>query len=59
MIELEKDLDLCPICGAAGTALCIEEDGQYVLDHWGRPAQLPRGIDGAALTNVKALAVVA
>ena len=36
MIELENDFDLCPICGAAGSALCIEEDGQYVLDHWGR-----------------------
>ncbi len=59
MIELEKDLDLCPICGAAGTALCIEDDGQYVLDHWGRSAEVARGIDGVALTKVEALAVVA
>ena len=51
--------DLCPICGAAGLELCAEEDGQYVLDHWGRPAEVARGIDGVALTNVEALAVVA
>jgi hypothetical protein len=37
MIELEKDLDLCPICGASGEAFCLEEDGQTCLDHWGRP----------------------
>ena len=28
---------VCPICGAAGPAPCEEEDGQYVLDHHGRP----------------------
>jgi hypothetical protein len=28
--------DVCPICGASGMAPCAEEDGQYVLDHWGR-----------------------
>jgi hypothetical protein len=59
MIELEKDLDLCPICGAAGTALCIEEDGQYVLDHWGRPAQLIRGSDRAAVVSVQLRVVAA
>ena len=34
--EPEVEVDLCPICGVAGGALCVEEDGQYVLDHWGR-----------------------
>jgi hypothetical protein len=42
MIELENDLDLCPICGAGGMELCVEEDGQTVLDHWGRPATWTR-----------------
>ena len=27
---------LCPVCGAVGGEPCVEEDGQYVLDHWGR-----------------------
>ena len=49
--------DLCPVCAAAGLELCAEEDGQYVLDHWGRPAELPRGTDRAALTHVELLAV--
>ena len=32
----EVEVDLCPICGVSGGELCVEEDGQYVLDHWGR-----------------------
>jgi hypothetical protein len=49
--------DLCPVCGAAGLELCAEEDGQYVLDHWGRPVELSGGTDRAALSNVALLAV--
>jgi hypothetical protein len=30
------EVDLCPICGAAGQEFCTEEDGQAVLPHWGR-----------------------
>jgi hypothetical protein len=56
VIELENDLDLCPICGAAGMELCAEEDGQTVLDHWGRPATCTRpAVDESAapqLTSV-------
>jgi hypothetical protein len=59
MIELEKDLDLCPICGAVGMELCAEEDGQTVLDHFGRPAQLTRGTDRAAVVPVQLRAVAA
>ena len=59
MIEVEKDLDLCPICGAVGMELCAEEDGQTVLDHFGRPAQLTRGTDGAAVVPVQLRAVAA
>jgi hypothetical protein len=41
-VEAEAEIrqamsDLCPICGASGGELCVEEDGQLVLDHWGRP----------------------
>jgi hypothetical protein len=35
-------LDICPICGAVGVELCTEEDGQTVLDHWGRSASCTR-----------------
>ena len=59
MIELEKDLDLCPICGAVGLELCAEEDGQTVLDHFGRPAQLIRGTDRAAVVPVRLREVAA
>ena len=59
MIELEKHLGLCPICGAVGMELCAEEDGQTVLDHFGRPAQLTRGTDRAAVVPVRLRAVAA
>jgi hypothetical protein len=36
-IEAATEVDLCPICGASGAALCVEEDGQTCLDRWGRP----------------------
>jgi hypothetical protein len=32
-----REINVCPVCGATGAELCAEEDGQYVLDHWGRP----------------------
>ena len=59
MIELENDLDLCPICGAVGIELCAEEDGQTVLDHFGRPAELISGSDRAAVVPVQLRAVAA
>ena len=45
---LEDEVDLCPICGVSGGELCVEEDGQYVLDHWGRSFTLTADPDGAA-----------
>ena len=44
----EVEVDLCPICGVSGGELCVEEDGQYVLDHWGRPFTLTADPDGTA-----------
>jgi hypothetical protein len=41
VVEVETEVDLCPVCGASGMEWCAEEDGQTVLDHWGRPATLP------------------
>jgi hypothetical protein len=59
MTVLENDLDLCPICGAVGMELCAEDDGQTVLDHFGRPAELIRGSDRAAVVPVQLRAVAA
>jgi len=44
----EVEVDLCPICGVSGGELCVEEDGQYVLDHWGRSLTLTADPDGTA-----------
>ena len=41
----EVEVDLCPICGVSGGELCVEEDGQYVLDHWGRSFTLTANPD--------------
>ena len=44
----EDEVDLCPICGVSGGELCVEEDGQYVLDHWGRSFTLTADPDATA-----------
>ena len=44
----EVEVDLCPICGVSGGELCVEEDGQYVLDHWGRSFTLTADPDATA-----------
>ena len=44
----EVEVDLCPICGVSGGELCVEEDGQYVLDHWCRSFTLTANPDGTA-----------
>ncbi len=44
----EVEVDLCSICGVSGGELCVEEDGQYVLDHWGRSVTLTADPDAAA-----------
>ena len=49
-----SEVDLCPICGVSGGEACVEEDGQYVLDHWGRSASLTADPDGTAETRAAA-----
>ena len=44
----EVEVDMCPICGVSGVELCVEEDGQYVLDHWGRSFTLTADPDATA-----------
>ena len=48
------EVDLCPICGVAGGDLCVEEDGQYVLDHWGRSFTPTTDPDAPAETGAAA-----
>ena len=50
----EVEVDLCPICGVSGGELCVEEDGQYVLDHWGRSFTPIADPDAAAEMGVVA-----
>jgi hypothetical protein len=50
----EVEVDLCPICGVSGSEACVEEDGQYVLDHWGRLSTLTADPDGTAKTRAAA-----
>jgi hypothetical protein len=44
----EVEVDLCPICDVSGGDLCVEEDGQYVLGHWGRSSTLAADPDATA-----------
>jgi hypothetical protein len=49
-------VDLCPICGASGGELCVEEDGQFVLDHFGRPSELGADLRQVSVSSGSAAA---